>query len=164
MRDKPWQTAPKHHPGARLFTYNRATECRAFAWCFGALCHGQMDQPCYSRWHLRCTVPSPGRRQIIAVTVNYVTSKCPVIRIPRKKTSDRKSLKSTRFDGGCDEIWDSTSIEGKDKLSTDPLTAILEFMELRTGTVGFRVASLPSFLTVSTTQMVNFDKTSSKWL
>ena len=45
---------------------------RALAWCFGALCHGQMNPgtlpPCYSRWHSRCTMPAPGRRQIVAVT------------------------------------------------------------------------------------------------
>ena len=65
-----------------------------------------------------------------------------------------KKVKIKRFASGYDKIWDSRSIEGKDKLSTDPLTAILASLELRAGTVSFRVPSLPIFLTVSTTQNI----------
>ena len=36
-----------------------------------------------------------------------------------------KKFKIKRLASGCDEIWPSRNIEGKDKLSTDPLTAIL---------------------------------------
>ena len=70
-----------------------------------------------------------------------------------------KKFKIKRFPSGCDKIWDSRSIEGKDSLATDPQTVFwlvgtifMGFMELRAGTVGFRVPSLPIFLTVSTTQ------------
>ena len=38
------------------------------------------------------------------------------------------------------------------------------FMELRVGTVGFRLASLPLFFIVSTTRNLKLDKTASKWL
>ena len=49
----------------------------------------------------------------------------PVIRIARKKlNSDGKKFKIKRFVSCCDESWDFRSIEGKDKLSADPLTAI----------------------------------------
>ena len=44
---------------------------------------------------------------------------------PRERKLWWKKFKIKRFAGGCDEIWDSRNIEGKDKLSTDPLTAIL---------------------------------------
>ena len=40
-----------------------------------------------------------------------------------------KKFKIKRFVSGCDEIWDSRSIEEKDKLSTDPLTAILASLD-----------------------------------
>ena len=36
-----------------------------------------------------------------------------------------KKFKIKHFASGCDEIWDSRNIEAKDKLSTDPLNAIL---------------------------------------
>ena len=49
----------------------------------------------------------------------------PVISIARKKlNSDGKKIKIKRFVSCCDETWDFRSIEGKDKLSADPLTAI----------------------------------------
>ena len=49
----------------------------------------------------------------------------PVISIARKKlNSDGKKFKIKRFVSCCDETWDFRSIEGKDKLSADPLTAI----------------------------------------
>ena len=49
----------------------------------------------------------------------------PVISIARKKlNSDGKKIKIKRFVSCCDEAWDFRSIEGKDKLSADPLTAI----------------------------------------
>ena len=40
-----------------------------------------------------------------------------------------KKFKIKRFASGCDEIWDSRSVKGKDKLSTDPLTAILASLD-----------------------------------
>ena len=78
-----------------------------------------------------CPPPDTGKLSLwrkLWATVTYVTSKCPVIRIPRKKTLMEK-FKIKRFASGCDEIWDSRSTEGKDKLSTDPLTAILATLD-----------------------------------
>ena len=40
-----------------------------------------------------------------------------------------KKFKIKRFVSGCDEIWDSRNMEGNDKLSTDPLTAILASLD-----------------------------------
>ena len=66
-----------------------------------------------------------------------------------------KKFKIKRFPSGCDEIWDSRSIEGKDKLSTDPLTAILASLDHLYGIYGasswngrLQSPNLPIFLTV----------------
>ena len=40
-----------------------------------------------------------------------------------------KKFKIKRFASGCDEIWDSKSMEAKDNLSTDPLKAILASLD-----------------------------------
>ena len=47
-----------------------------------------------------------------------------------------KKFKIKRFASDCDEIWDSRSIEGKEKLSTDPLTAILASLDHLYGIYG----------------------------
>ena len=128
----------------------------------------QMDPgilpPYYSRWHSWCTVPAPRTEANCRCDVSFerplITSR-PRARsyASRERRLWWKKFKIKRFASGCDEIWDSRSIEGKDKLSTDPFTAIsrlwtifMGFMEFRAGTVGFRVPSLPIFLTVSTPQ------------
>ena len=90
--------------------------------------------PCNSRWHSRCTVPAPGPEENYRCDVSFerplITSR-PRTRYthPEKENSDGKSLKIKRFASCCDEIWDSSSIEGNDKLSTDPLTAILASLD-----------------------------------
>ena len=95
-----------------------------------------------------CPPPDGGKLSLwrkLWATVNYVTS-------------DGKSLKSSVSLAVVIKS-DSRSIGGKDSLATDPLTVFwlvgtifMGFMELRAGTVGFRVPSLVIFLTVSTTQ------------
>ena len=113
-----------------------------------------------SRWNSRWTVPPPPRTEAdcrcdVSWERPLITSR-PKARsyAYRERKLWWKKVKIKRFASGYDEIWDSRSIEGKDKLSTDPLTAILASLELRAGTVSFRVPSLPIFLTVSTTQNI----------
>ena len=77
----------------------------------------------------------PGCTTTLSATVDHVTSKYPVIRIERKKSLGKK-FKIKSFASGFGEIWDSRSIEGKDKLSTDSLTVILS-------TVNFCLADTP---------------------
>ena len=78
---------------------------------------------------------------------------------PEKENSDGQSLKSS---ASLALVMKSETPKAEKRntiYSTDPLTAILAsldhfmgYMELRAGTVGFRIPSLPIFLTVSTTE------------
>ena len=89
----------------------------------------------------------------------------------RERKLWRKKFKIKRFASGCDEIWDSRSIEGKDKLSTDPLTAILGSLDHLYAIYGVfeleRSASespaFPFFLLLVQLKILNVDKTASKW-
>ena len=75
---------------------------QALAWCFGALCHGQMDpgkgtlQPCYDIRDTLCLLPDASK--LLLWRKLWATVKCPVIRIPRKKTLIKKfKIKSWRL-------------------------------------------------------------------
>ena len=90
--------------------------------------------PCYSRWHSRCTVPAPGPEENYRCDLSFerplITSRPRAWSYaPRERKLWWKKFKIKRFVSGCDEIWDSRSIEGNDKLSTDPLTAILASLD-----------------------------------
>ena len=128
----------------------------------------QMDPgilpPYYSRWHSWCTVPAPRTEANCRCDVSFerplITSR-PRARsyASRERKLWWKKFKIKRFASGCDEIWDSRSIEGKDKLSTDPLTAIMASLDHFYGIYGAsswngRLQSpQPShFFTVTTTQ------------
>ena len=102
-----------------------------------------------SRTELKCHCAVRCERPLI--------TSCPIARRETDTLRERKlwwkKFKIKRFASGFGKIWDSRSIEWKEKLSTDPLTAVLlsltifmGFMEFRAGTVGFRLPSRPSFL------------------
>ena len=143
----------------------------------------QMDPgilpPYYSRWHSWCTVPAPRTEANCRCDVSFerplITSR-PRARsyASRERKLWWKKFKIKRFASGCDEIWDSRSIEGKDKLSTDPLTAILASLDYICRIYGAsscdsRLQSpqpswaFPVLLLVQL-KILNVDKTASKWL
>ena len=102
--------------------------------------NGQMDPPLTHHWPTNATVLLAmtlamhcARPRTEAKCCCDVSFKRPLITsrprarsyVSRKRKLRWKKFKMKRFESCFDKIWDFRSIEGKDKLSTDPLTAIL---------------------------------------
>ena len=73
-----------------------------------------------------------------------------------------KKFKIKHFASGCDEIWDSRSLEGKDKDDFGPFLWDLWSFELEWS--ASESPAFPFFLLLLQLKILNVDKTASKWL
>ena len=113
-----WAEVPKDSDIPKVFPGTVSFQMEAFKWTKGPSHRATRDTS--------CPLPDGGKLSLwrkLWATVHYVRSSCPVIGIARKNWW--KKFKIKRFASGCDETWNSRSIERKEKLSADPLTTIL---------------------------------------
>ena len=124
----PWQSAPKHYPSARLFT-QPSSRLRFLLDLTSLLFKNPFT--------FNLNLPESLKQRCISArsrtVANYrcdVSFERPLItsRPSARSYASRerklwwKTFKIKRFASGFGKIWDSRSTEGKDKLSTDPLT------------------------------------------